>query len=93
MEGTELTLVEPAKGECEVVPYSPRHDGTWADESVRHIRNLIRVWKDRYQELGSREEIQYVLIFENKGEARRGYAASSSRPDSCLSFHSSRAAA
>lgn len=69
VEGTELTLVEPAKGECEVVLYSPRHDGTLADESVRHIRNLIRVWKDRYQELGSREEIQYVLIFENKGEA------------------------
>ncbi|MGI6567742.1 MAG: galactose-1-phosphate uridylyltransferase [Limnochordia bacterium] len=69
VEGTELTPVEPAKGECEVVLYSPRHDGTLADESVRHIRNLIRVWKDRYQELGSREEIQYVLIFENKGEA------------------------
>ena len=69
VEGTELTPVEPVKGECEVVLYSPRHDGTLADESVRHIRNLIRVWKDRYQELGSREEIQYVLIFENKGEA------------------------
>lgn len=67
--GTDITPVDLAKGECEVVLYSPRHDGTLAQESVKHIRNLIRVWKDRYQELGSREEIQYVLIFENKGEA------------------------
>ena len=28
-----------------------------------------QVWTDRYVELGSREEIEYVLIFENKGEA------------------------
>lgn len=67
--GTDITPVDLAKGECEVVLYSPRHDGTLAQESVEHICNLIRVWKDRYQELGSREEIQYVLIFENKGEA------------------------
>ncbi len=67
--GTDITPVDLAKGECEVVLYSPRHDGTLAQESVKHIRNLIRVWKERYQELGSREEIQYVLIFENKGEA------------------------
>ncbi len=67
--GTDISPVDVAKGECEVVLYSPRHDGTLADESVEHIRNLIQVWKDRYRELGSREEIQYVLIFENKGEA------------------------
>jgi UDPglucose--hexose-1-phosphate uridylyltransferase len=27
------------------------------------------VWTDRYRELGAREEIAYVFIFENKGEA------------------------
>lgn len=67
--GSDIWPVARARGECEVVLYSPRHDGTLAEESIPHIRNLIRVWKDRYVELGSREEIQYVLIFENKGEA------------------------
>ncbi len=67
--GTDISPVDLAKGECEVVLYSPRHEGTLAQEPVGHIRNLIRVWKDRYEELGSRDEIQYVLIFENKGEA------------------------
>ncbi len=67
--GTDITPVEMAKGECEVVLYSPRHNGTLADEPVGHIRNLVRVWKDRYQELGARPEIDYVFIFENKGDA------------------------
>ena len=35
----------------------------------RRIRNLIEVWADRYRELGASEEVEYVFIFENKGEA------------------------
>jgi UDPglucose--hexose-1-phosphate uridylyltransferase len=37
--------------------------------SERRIGNLIEVWADRYRELGAREEVDYVFIFENKGEA------------------------
>lgn len=33
------------------------------------MQQLVRVWKDRYEDLGSRPEIDYVFIFENKGEA------------------------
>ncbi|MBI2841898.1 MAG: hypothetical protein HYX78_00705 [Armatimonadetes bacterium] len=29
---------------------------------------LLREWVDRYQELGARQEIDYVFIFENKGK-------------------------
>ena len=36
---------------------------------VGRIRNLIRVWQDRYEELGAQSHIKYVFIFENKGEA------------------------
>jgi UDPglucose--hexose-1-phosphate uridylyltransferase len=35
----------------------------------RRIANLIEVWADRYGELGAREDVAYVFIFENKGEA------------------------
>ncbi|NLM40667.1 MAG: galactose-1-phosphate uridylyltransferase [Firmicutes bacterium] len=69
IEGTALYQTAPAEGLCEVVLYSPRHNGTLADESVEHISNLIKVWTDRYEDLGSNPAVQYVFIFENKGEA------------------------
>jgi len=66
---TRLSPVRPAQGTCEVVLYSPRHHDTLAGMPLARIRNLTAVWKDRYLELGSRPEVRYVLIFENKGEA------------------------
>ncbi|HEY8392170.1 MAG TPA: galactose-1-phosphate uridylyltransferase [Capillibacterium sp.] len=69
VKATALSPVAPAYGICEVVLYSPEHTGTLAAMPVARIRNLIRVWQDRYAELGAREGIKYVFIFENKGEA------------------------
>jgi UDPglucose--hexose-1-phosphate uridylyltransferase len=57
------------RGAAEVVVYSDDHDATLAELSEGRTRNLIGVWTDRYRELGAREEIAYVFIFENKGEA------------------------
>src|SRR3712207_2767757 len=37
--------------------------------SEQRIRNLVEVWADRYEELGSVSFVDYVFIFENKGEA------------------------
>ena len=67
--GTALYPVRPAKGVCEVILYSPRHDMTLAREPVERIHHLIRVWTDRFQKLGELDFIDYVFIFENKGEA------------------------
>jgi UDPglucose--hexose-1-phosphate uridylyltransferase len=53
----------------EVVLYSDDHEATLAGMSEGRIRNLVEVWADRYRELGDREEVAYVFIFENKGEA------------------------
>ncbi|HIE27102.1 TPA: galactose-1-phosphate uridylyltransferase [Candidatus Poribacteria bacterium] len=61
-------LVAAARGICEVVVYTPQHRGSLAEQKVQDIYNLIRVWKNRYEELGAREFIDYVFIFENKGE-------------------------
>ena len=69
IEGTELYPVQPSKGICEVVVYSPRHTNTLAGESVEQIYKLILVWTDRFRELSERDFIKYVFIFENKGEA------------------------
>src|SRR5438132_697023 len=66
---TPLSPVEPAKGVCEVVVYSPRHEDALASMPLERIHHLARVWKDRYLELGAREFVRYVFIFENRGEA------------------------
>src|SRR5215218_1293378 len=67
--GSDLTPTAPCRGICEVVLYSDDHDATLATMSERRIGNLIEVWADRFRELGAREEVDYVFIFENKGEA------------------------
>ncbi|CAN5521775.1 galactose-1-phosphate uridylyltransferase [soil metagenome] len=67
--GTELTPVAPSYGECEVVVYTSQHDATLSDASLRRLRHLIGVWAHRTFELGGREGVEYVFVFENKGEA------------------------
>jgi UDPglucose--hexose-1-phosphate uridylyltransferase len=59
----------PALGIARVVCYSPRHSLTLAELEPREVEDLLRVWQEQYRELGSRDEIEHVLIFENKGEA------------------------
>ena len=58
----------PGRGVCEVVLYSDEHNATLASMSEERIRNLIEVWADRYEELGALEYVDYVFVFENKGE-------------------------
>jgi UDPglucose--hexose-1-phosphate uridylyltransferase len=69
VEGTELYPVRPSQGECEVLLYSPNHNTTLAREPVEQIDKLVRVWTERFIELGARDDVDYVFIFENKGEA------------------------
>ena len=60
--------VRPATTGCEVVVYTPEHELTLAQLPLQRVRLLVDVWADRYRELGSRSEVAYVYIFENKGE-------------------------
>ncbi len=69
VETTELYNVKPGQGVCEVVLYSPHHSSTLADEPVEQIYKLVQVWTDRFRELGALDFVDYVFIFENKGEA------------------------
>lgn len=58
----------PASGVARVVCYTPRHDLTLAELDLPQISALLRTWQDQYRDLGSRPEVNHVLIFENKGE-------------------------
>src|SRR6266545_2114492 len=59
--------VRPATTGCEVVVYTPEHQATLADLDPRRARLLVDVWAERYLELGGRQEVAYVYVFENKG--------------------------
>jgi UDPglucose--hexose-1-phosphate uridylyltransferase len=69
VEGSELYPVRPAQGVCEVVVYTPHHSSTLATEPVEQIYKLVQVWTDRFRALDALPFVDYVFIFENKGEA------------------------
>jgi UDPglucose--hexose-1-phosphate uridylyltransferase len=58
----------PARGIARVVCYSPRHDLTLAELEANEVDRLLEVWQEQYRDLGSRDGIDHVLVFENKGE-------------------------
>ena len=57
-----------AQGIARVLCYSPRHDLSLAQLEICEIERLIAAWQREYVDLGERQEIDHVLIFENKGE-------------------------
>ncbi|RMG87772.1 MAG: galactose-1-phosphate uridylyltransferase, partial [Bacteroidetes bacterium] len=60
-----------AKGErgiCRVVCFSPDHSLTIPDMAVEDILKVVNLWQNEYLELGSKDFINHVQIFENKGE-------------------------
>jgi UDPglucose--hexose-1-phosphate uridylyltransferase len=69
IDGDDFYKVRSSFGECEVVVYTPNHSSTLAQEPVEQIYKLVRVWTDRFRELSKLDFVEYVFIFENKGEA------------------------
>lgn len=59
----------PATGVCEVVLYSPVHTQTFSTLSEAQVDRVLALWRERYETLGRLDEVKYVFIFENKGQA------------------------
>jgi len=62
-----LYRVRRAEGACEIIVYTPEHNTSLTELGAEHIEALVELWTERFKALGSREEVDYVLIFENKG--------------------------
>jgi UDPglucose--hexose-1-phosphate uridylyltransferase len=58
---------EAPRGAAEVVVYTDRHDDAFATLAPERARALMWVWRERYSALAAREDVDYVLIFENRG--------------------------
>ena len=58
---------ETPGGAAEVVVYTDDHDASFAALAPERAEALMWVWRHRYMELGAREDVDYVYIFENRG--------------------------
>lgn len=54
-------------GRAEIVLYTPEHDATFADLGVDGAAAVVHLWADRTEALGGRDDVAYVLVFENRG--------------------------
>jgi UDPglucose--hexose-1-phosphate uridylyltransferase len=57
----------PARGASEIVLYSPVHDAFLASLGIAGVRRVVDLWAERTKALLARPEIEYVLVFENRG--------------------------
>ncbi len=58
---------EAPLGAAEVVVYTDEHDSSFGALTPQRAEALMWVWRHRYIELGARQDIDYVFIFENRG--------------------------
>ena len=56
-------------GRCEVVLYTPQHDATFWSLGVAGARKVVDLRAERSAVLGARDDVDYVLVFENRGAA------------------------
>jgi UDPglucose--hexose-1-phosphate uridylyltransferase len=57
----------PERGLCRVVCFSPRHDLTLPELDLAAVENVITTWTEQSVDLGKKDFVKYVQVFENKG--------------------------
>jgi UDPglucose--hexose-1-phosphate uridylyltransferase len=66
-QGHPLLRFASERGLCRVVCFSPRHDLTLPELGLPAIENVLTTWAEQTAELGSKDFIRNVQVFENKG--------------------------
>ncbi|GAA3846836.1 galactose-1-phosphate uridylyltransferase [Saccharothrix violaceirubra] len=57
----------PGRGRCEVVCFTPEHDGSFARLGPVRVRTVMEAWADRTSALGALPDVAQVFPFENRG--------------------------
>jgi UDPglucose--hexose-1-phosphate uridylyltransferase len=63
----QLIVSAPERGICRVGCFSPRHDLALSGMTPQEIVAVIEMWRAQFADLGQRDFINYVQIFENRG--------------------------
>ena len=66
VSNTVFELKKTAKGQCDLVVYSQKHNSKLAHMPVNEIAFLIEAWRDRYAQLAANPGVAYAAIMENK---------------------------
>lgn len=64
-----LFQVQSEKGICRVICFSPYHNKTVPQLSNEEVFKVVKLWQKEYRDLGNKDFINHVQIFENKGAA------------------------
>jgi UDPglucose--hexose-1-phosphate uridylyltransferase len=64
----DIFMAEPVTGVCRVVCFSSRHDLTLPELTQSEVRAVVDTWTEQTAEISNLPDIQYVQVFENKGE-------------------------
>lgn len=62
----ELLYTQAVRGTCRVICFSPRHDLTLAEMTLRELRQVVDMWAEQFAELS--HKYHWVQIFESKGQ-------------------------
>ena len=65
---SSLIVAASERGICRVICFSPRHDLTISNMGLDEVAGVVRVWSEQYQQLETLDWVNYVQIFENRGE-------------------------
>jgi len=68
MDEQGLFVAQSEKGICRVICFSPKHNQTIAQMETVDVTKVVQVWMEQFLSLGANELINYVQIFENRGE-------------------------
>jgi UDPglucose--hexose-1-phosphate uridylyltransferase len=63
-----LLVAQTDLGICRVLCFSPRHDITVPQMSLRELRIVVDAWTEQYSSLAQFPRVRHVEIFENRGE-------------------------
>jgi len=63
----DLLVAKSENGVCKVICFSPHHDLTLSTMEIENIVDVVKLWKQETLELGIRDDITNIQIFENKG--------------------------
>lgn len=66
--GIQFGSSTPAVGRCEVVVFSPEHNGSLGELPVSRVRTVIEAWRHRTAALKDLPGVVEVFPFENRGQ-------------------------
>lgn len=66
--GASSHLHRPGLGRCEVVCFTSEHAQAFAELTPLRVATILEVWSERSRALMRLPDVEYVFVFENRGE-------------------------